>query len=102
MRIEQGIPNIKRAAERASARRPTEAGAPQPDSLGSFLSNVLEKNVVCARSQARKVELLEQILEKLEEIRYGLVDNETGISNLLRQMKLSNRRLEELIDKRNS
>ena len=68
--------------------------------VGDFqrLLAALEKQL---EAQWKLIGMNEKMLEKLEEIRYAVADNETGTSNLLRQMKLTNKRLEELIDKRN-
>ena len=42
----------------------------------------------------------EKILEKMDEICYLLRDGETGTSNLLKQSKIANKHLDELVDKR--
>ncbi len=89
MRVDQGVPKT-----RSSAKQKTKPAELKPEIS-------VEVPAQSPTQIVSRVELLlEQILEKLEEIRYGLTDNETGISNLLRQMKITNKQLDELIDKR--
>ena len=107
-RVDQGIP-VKRVVERASnksgktslwpgldADQKKKLTALSAESFQGMIDSINEER----ENRRQTVALLGKILDKLEEIRYGLVDNETGISNLLKQMKLTNRRLDELVDKR--
>lgn len=99
MRIEQpGIPSRRpvRAVDRKRLDQMMEE-VREDARLRAKTSELLERVVDLLSEMARNDRA---VLEKLEEIRYALADNETGVGNLLRQMKLSNRKLEELIDKR--
>ena len=91
-RIEQGRPQVRKV-ERRSKKIDELAAA--------HFQGVLDAIDDEKKNRRQTVELLEKILDKLEEIRYALVDNETGVSNMLRQMKISNQKLDELLDKRN-
>jgi len=92
MRIEQGVPNTRKP--------PTRKQQVLTDLSAQHFRDMIKSVEEERESRRRTIELLERILEKLEEIRYGIADNETGVSNLLRQMKITNARLDELIDKR--